>query len=242
MMPFLFKHELLNPVLWTLIIEIIFYIFIAVIIAFKLWKYILHIITLVLALCLFTNGEGLNGVIPRFTPFFMAGMLFYFLQIKFAAKWKLYLLLFFSLVCSLQGMKYLAAELRPLYTEPHAYHTSVIWALVIAVFAGFLFIIEKKWNLPDHPAYQTLGDISYPLYLFHIYWLGLYWYFRDTIQPQLLLGSLIMLMLITSWFINVYIEKPFGKLVKKIVTHVLSFKQGMPIKLGLEKVRNNESI
>lgn len=222
MLPFIFKHDLINPVFWTLIIEFIFYTFIAGIIYFKLWRYILSIITIVLVTCIFSNQEGDLGIIPKYAPFFMAGMLLYFIQVPYSNKWKLYSLYALALLSSMWGMKYLASELRPSYSEPHAYHTSIIVGLVIALFAGFLLIIEKRINLRDHQAYTILGDLSYPLYLFHIYWLGVYWYFRNSVQPQILLGVLIILMVITSWIIHAYLEKPFGRAVKRTLSYMVA--------------------
>ena len=226
LMPFLFHEEYLNPVFWTLIIELIFYGFIALIIAFRLWKFITPLIAVILMVCIMNAKTGESAALARYMPFFIAGMLLYFIQVHYTKMWILYALLALSLFSSLRGMKFLAAELRPSYTEPHAYHTSVIWALVILMFVGFLFIILKKLNLPNHPVYRILGNCSYPLYLFHLYWLPLYWYFRDTVQAQVLLIGLIVSMILVSWMINVYVELPFARLVRKTLSSMLFFNFG----------------
>lgn len=209
---------LINPVFWTLIMELFLYTFIALLIIFRLWKYILPILTVILVICVFTVKDGYLAVIPRFIPYFIAGILFYLIQVKFAAKWKLYSVLALSLFCSLRGITYLADELRVAYTGQHTYYTWVMWILITLLFAGFFWMINNSLNLPDHPIYQIIGDLSYAFYLFHLYWLGIYWYFRDSIQPQLLLLALLILMIISSWLLNLFIEKPFGKFVKKILT------------------------
>ncbi len=215
MMPFLFDYAFLSPVFWTLIIELIFYIFLGFIIVFKLWKNVLPVIVIVLLYCIFSTETG--NAIVRFMPFFIAGMLFYFIDVKYDTKWKLYTLLAVTLFASLQGMKYLADELRPEYIGNNGYHVEIIWILVILSFIGFHYLIIKKPNLPNHPIYQVLGNSSYPMYLFHLYWLPIYWYFRNMIQPQILLLMVTILIFLSSWLINILIEKPFALWVRSMI-------------------------
>lgn len=208
--PMFFGYPLMNPVFHTLVIELFFYIFIALIIYLKLWNRLLIIITGMILFCLANLFAPALPVHILITPF-IGGILFYLISVKYNQTWKLYALLSANFICALFGGKHLTIQLQALNKEPNAINIWVIMLMVTLVYLTFLLIALKKFNINYHPVFKFLGEIAYPFYLFHIYFLCFYWYFSGKIPADLLLFGIFLATILTSWFMNKFIEKPLSK-------------------------------
>lgn len=221
-MPSVFGYEMLNPVFHTLLLEMVFYFFIAFLIGFKLWNRIMAIISLLLVYCIyaaFKQVVHVNFVILPFT----AGMLFYFIYSKYGSRWKLYTLLLINFSCQLAMSQPLEKQFAVFYKESGIVNMWVIAALIGFMYLIFLLISLQKLHLKSTKLYQTLGEIAYPFYLFHIYFLCFYWFFRDKIQADLLLFLLLLATTLTSLIINKLIEKPLSILTANILNAIFKF-------------------
>jgi len=222
MVPMAFGYPMINPVFHTLMTELAFYMLIAVIIVFKLWNRILVVISIMLALCianiLFLDLPAYIMVLP-----FLAGMLFYLIQVRPANAWRLYVLLAINFTCAIIGTKPLADQLDTYSKEPHSHHVWAFVLILIVIYAVFLLVALKKINIKGNRFYQFLGEIAYPFYLFHIYFLCFYWYFRDRVQADLLLYGILLVIILTSWALNVWIEKPLSKLASYTLTAITNY-------------------
>ncbi|ACU04228.1 acyltransferase family protein [Pedobacter heparinus] len=222
MVPMIFGYPLMNPVFHTLVIELFFYIFIALIIYFKLWNKLLIVIA---GLTLFSLA---NLFLPAFpvhiivTPF-VAGILFYLISVQYSSARKLYSLLFANFICALFGANHLAIQLQALSKEPNTINVWVITLMVILIYLIFLLISVKKLNIKSNAFFTFLGEIAYPFYLFHIYFLCFYWYFSDKIQADLLLFGILLSAILVSWFLNKFIEKPFNKAFSLVLYTFIDF-------------------
>jgi len=217
MIPSIFGYQMINPVFHTLAIELFFYIFIGLIIAFKLWNRIIQIIAILLLYCIFAAFQqvvSLNFVILPFT----AGMLFFFISVNYSEKRKLYFLLALNFFCQIAISRPLQQQLGKFYKEPDIVSLWGIVIIICVIYGVFMLIAKKKLHVNGRPFYQTLGEIAYPFYLFHIYFLCFYWYCRDMIQPDLLLFLLFIAITFASWVINKIIEKPISKIAYKMLT------------------------
>lgn len=216
MMPQVFKYEMINPAFHTLLTELCFYFFIAFIILFKLWDKILIVFALILAYCL-ACSQDLTISLHIFIPPFIAGMLFYFIKIKYKKAWMLYTLLAINYLCTLTTGRVLVIILDDYYKDPHALSIWTMSAIITFIYILFYFTVIVKPVIKDSKFTRTLGEIAYPFYLFHLYFLYLYWYFSKNIQPDLLVMTILGLILVISWAINIWVEKPLSRLASHIL-------------------------
>jgi peptidoglycan/LPS O-acetylase OafA/YrhL len=218
MMPQAFGYEMINPVYYTLLVELIFYFLIAFIIIFKLWDKILIVITTLIIICLVYNLKGtisLNVVFPSF----IAGMLLYLIKLKYKNMLMLHGLLVLNWLSLLAGCSISAKSLDSFYKTTNALNIWVVFSIATVLHVVFYVITVKKPFLIKHTRFtQLLGEIAYPFYLFHVYFLFPYWYFRDALQPGILLLVILIAVLLASWVINVFIEKPFSKLTSWVLS------------------------
>jgi len=221
MFPGVFGFPFLNPVFHTMAIELCFYVFIMFILGFKLWNKILVIFTIVLVLCYINYFLAPAVQLYTLAAYFMGGMLFYFIFSKKYTQWKVYVLLAFNFSLSLLSCQATAAARSASYQQFNIVVNPWILVIIVTViYLLFLLISLRKLNIPGYLLFQRLGEITYPFYLSHLYFLGIYWYFRNTIQPDLLLIFILILVLITAWTINVTIEKPLSRFATYIITTV----------------------
>jgi len=216
MMPQVFKYEMINPVYYTLLIELVFYFFIAFIILFKLWDKILIVLSVILAYCL-AYSQDITASLHIFIPPFLAGMLFYFIKIKYKTVWKLYALLAVNYFCTLTSGRFLVLTLSQYYKNPDALNVWTMTIIITCIYGLLYLITIARPVIKDSKFTRVLGEIAYPFYLFHVYFLFWYWYFSKTMQPDVLLLAILAVVLLVSWGVNVWIEKPLSKLTSHIL-------------------------
>jgi peptidoglycan/LPS O-acetylase OafA/YrhL len=207
---------MINPAFHTLLTELGFYFFIAFIILFKLWDKILAVFVVILGYCL-AYSQDISLSLHIFIPPFIAGMLFYFIKIKYKKSWMLYTLLAVNYFCTLTTGRVLVAMLNDYYKNPHALSVWTMSAIITFIYVLFYFTTIVKPVIKDSKLTRTLGEIAYPFYLFHLYFLFWYWYFSKTVQPDLLVLAILAVVLVVSWGINVWVEKPLSRLASHIL-------------------------
>lgn len=216
MIPSVFGYAMINPVFHTLLIELVFYFFIATIIIFKWWNKIITVISVMLILSvasLFKEDMPVHIII---TPF-LGGMIFYLISINYASKLKLYSLLSVNFFCALMSARPLAQQLDVFYKVAGSHNVWIMMFIITLIYISFLLISLKTITIRSRPSLQLLGEIAYPFYLFHIYFLCFYYYFRNSIQADLLLYGILLAAIVSSWLINILIEKPCSKLASKVL-------------------------
>jgi peptidoglycan/LPS O-acetylase OafA/YrhL len=216
----IFGQPMINPVFHTLIVELLFYFFIGITIYFKLWNRILTVIAIMFGLCIINSFFADQGL-QTFFPAFAAGMLFYFLKIGYGKKWIIFILLLIAIAISVYTGKVLSLDIERLYNDNIQFKLPVYMTVIVVVFILFYFISRGKIHIKNYPLFQILGEIAYPFYLFHIYFLVFYWYFRDKVQADLLLFGIAIAITLVSWVLNVYVEKPLSKLTAKTLTKII---------------------
>lgn len=214
MVPQLFGSPMINPVFHTLLIELVFYCFIALIIIFKLWNRILIILSALLALCAYGLFQLGLAYFLLIIPF-VAGMLFYMISVDYASKLKLYALLAVSFLCLFMSTQVQVTQFNLFYKGITIIDPWVLKGIVTAVYVVFLLISTRILQISGHRIYQILGEIAYPFYLFHIYFLCFYWFFRNKIQPDVLLFGILFTAIFSSWIINTMVEKPLSNLASR---------------------------
>ena len=223
MVPTAFRTVMINPVFWSLLEEVHFYLIISLIITFKLWPKVLSVISIWIGIYAFQlllgwgrSDEQIGILVPKHSLYFIAGILFYLLQCKQFTQWKVTVLLIVTFLLTIPVARNLADFTNRFYTGPHM--VSFFGYIIInsTIFAIFWLIAEKRFSIKSNKIIMKLGDLTYPFYLIHLYGLGLYWYLRDKVQSQLLLLIILVLASGASYLINRFYEKPLTRFIKKL--------------------------
>lgn len=218
----------LDGVYWTLKVELVFYLVIALLIICKGFRHLVPVLAGWLAYCLYfgpvASGRPLSFLLfPRFAPFFIAGMLFYLLQTSQAAPWKLYTLLLASYVASLWSTQVVLTETATVYQQP--FSLPVAYAAVTVFFGVFLLVIHRRLRVGHAGWLAWAGALTYPIYLLHhntgyvaLQRLG------GLVPKYVLLPALLLALFGLAYLLHVYVErrysKPLAQLLQKWFAHV----------------------
>ncbi|QDA61828.1 acyltransferase family protein [Hymenobacter jejuensis] len=204
---------------WTLSVEIAFYFLISLLIAYHLFDALIPLLTGWLlysgiAPYLPSGAPFTKILVLSYAPLFAAGMLFYMLQHRQAATWKLYLLLAISLVLAIRNTNLDLVGVIAHHHDPFSH--SVVTAIIASFFLVFLLIVWRVIDLQRFTWLSTLGNLTYPLYLLH-HNLGylLLQHFGGKINPYVLLVSITLLMIIAAGLVHVLVEKKYSKRLGK---------------------------
>ncbi|MFE7608076.1 acyltransferase family protein [Streptomyces celluloflavus] len=204
-----------DPVHWTLFVELKFYLIVAVVVLFGVTY------RNCLILCgVWTAAAALAPVLktplltafamPQYAPFFIAGIAFYLMR-RHRPNAVLWAIVILQLLLAQRYIPYrlatsvgkAAAEALP--TWPARVVIITAFALVGAIALGACDRIRWKWL-------TTAGALTYPLYLIHLnIGMTLIHHFRNRIPAPVLVASVTALMLLTAWLIHRLIERPLGK-------------------------------
>lgn len=218
----IFGAPLISPVFYTLVAQILFYVFIALVIALRLWKWALPVIGLLLIYCAFCALDRDMGM-QNFFPSYATGILIYFIRNKIFNKWILYLLLALSMGITLMTGKIIALDMQDLFRDHITFHFEIFCVIVVCIHIIFFMATAKNTGIKNNRLTRALGELSYPFYLFHIYFLVFYWYLSDKVQADLLLFGLLFVILLASWILNVFVEKPLSKLANYVLQTFAGF-------------------
>jgi peptidoglycan/LPS O-acetylase OafA/YrhL len=206
MVPDVFGYKRIDGAYWSLLPEIMFYICVAGLIVINKVQDV-RLLSIVWLLLMF--GSLFMDIMPlrilfnlKFGYLFLIGINFY--EIKFK-KPSFYNHLIIT-GCILMGL---------LKTENNI--KQILLITIVIVF--YLFVYDKLNWLKTKPLI-FLGKISYPLYLIHqfIGYLIIYFLINSGIHnPVVLLLAPIIILIIVSFILTDFIEKPLVKALKKII-------------------------
>jgi len=210
--------ENIDPVYWTLQVELKFYFWVLLILLFKQIKRIEIFIFawLVVALLeIYHVGHDFThfALVPEWAPYFSAGALFYLIKVEGFTPKRIGLLILaylLSLYFALEG----AEERSQLYAIE--FSPAITLTLITLFYTIFTLIILEKTTRLNSRRFALLGATTYPLYLIHQK-LGQIAYvtFGDSINKYLLLFLMTASMIILAYFLHRYFEARFGKRLKK---------------------------
>ncbi|MFF4606823.1 acyltransferase family protein [Streptomyces sp. NPDC001339] len=204
-----------DPVYWTLFVELKFYLIMAVVMLFGVTY------RNCLILCgVWTAAAALAPVLktplltafamPQYAPFFIAGIAFY-LMYRHRSNAVLWAIVILQLLLAQRYIDYrLAVNLGKdavdaLPTWPARLIIITAFALIGAIALGAFDRIQWKWL-------TTAGALTYPLYLIHLnIGMTLIHHYRNSVPAPVLVTSVTALMLVAAWLIHRLIERPFGK-------------------------------
>lgn len=219
MLQSLLGYTNLDTSYWSLGYEIVFYFLIAIALGWRLFK---HLDVLLACWLLYSAvaGPGSTNVLaslllPKYSPYFISGMLFFLLQNELGHR---------KLQVGMLGFAFLLA-FRNVWIDTNSlssfFNTSlsaiVTLSILVCFYLIFWLLITRRLNLSRFPWLSTLGAITYPLYLFHGN-IG-FVVFRQTmaINKYVVLVSLLLAMLLVSYGVHRLIEKKGSKLLGSVV-------------------------
>jgi peptidoglycan/LPS O-acetylase OafA/YrhL len=219
----------IDGVYWTLTIELMFYIFIAMLVGFKLLPH-LNVVCLLWMIYVAAVGPtpGVETplyffLIGQYAPYFIAGMLFYLIQNKQGKRWQLYSLLFFAYVLALRQSK---GEMGALSLAVHEHMSGLVAMVASTVFFGiFYLVITRTINLQKAKWLSIPGSLTYPLYVIHaVIGYIVFQRFGDSVNKYILLVLLLLAMIAIAWLIHILVERklsyPLGQAVNRLLTRL----------------------
>lgn len=207
-----------DGVYWFLLVMLKFYFLIALLIIFRLKRFYKYVAGIWLLLSIATTVWQIPKIgfflIPEYSPFLAAGMIFYAAREEGWGAFKAAIVLaslFFSI--------YLIGLDLPGFEKKYSSDISlaVVISSVIGIYLFMLFVSVNKRviNLPK--VFIIFGACTYPLYLIHqnIGYM-LFNYFGAEINKYALLGSVCALMFLISFVVVKHLDPFIVKVMKKI--------------------------
>lgn len=163
MMPDLFNYaDPLDGTYWTLFVEMKFYLVIFLLLLFKKFKDIEPLAIILSVLMLFTPLVVDSHV--TWIPNFIAGVIFYKIYKEGLTNWRIFALcttLLSSLIFTFNRIPYLSEG----YGVP--FNMTTIALYILSFYIIFLLISLNKFKIPNNKYVNTLGLLTYPVYLLH---------------------------------------------------------------------------
>ena len=197
----------IDPVYWTLQVEIKFYFWIGVILFLRKIEHIELFIMIwlcfsVLEMFHFAHQITHFILIPEWAPYFCAGALLFRIRVNGFTRQRT-LMLFIAYVLSIYFAIQGAEERTILYKT---YFSPVVTSFIISFFyLLFILVISKSIKQISSPTLAIIGALTYPLYLIHNV-LGeiVFSNLSGIMNKYLLLALVVALMLMISTMINRY--------------------------------------
>ncbi|WEB42895.1 acyltransferase [Streptomyces yunnanensis] len=203
-----------DPVYWTLFVELKFYLIMVVVVLFGVTYrnclILCGVWTAAAALAPVMNTPLLTAfAMPQYAPFFIAGIAFYLMR-RFRPNAILWAIVILQLLLAQRYIDYrLATNLGraavdALPTWPARFLIIAAFAVVGAIALGAFDRIQWKWL-------TTAGALTYPLYVIHMnIGMTLIHHYRNRIPAPVLVASVVALMLVAAWLIHRFVERPLG--------------------------------
>jgi peptidoglycan/LPS O-acetylase OafA/YrhL len=223
----------IDPVYWTLWVELTFYLLFGVVV----WRGLTYgrlvlfcgVWTVASLFALHLDNETVTMFVsPTYSPYFIAGIAFY-LMYRFRPT---------PLLWGIVGISWLLCTSYALNTElgvlpwdswhPRALAVfavvTAIFVLVAVVALGWTSGIRWRWL-------STAGAMTFPLYLIHhVIGLLVLHRFRDALPPWAMIVVIASGMIALAYLFQRFVERPFGRWVRKALAS-----DSMSLKAPLEK-------
>ncbi len=206
-----------DGVYWTLLIELVFYALIFIVLFFNKLAYIEFLLAMWLAIIiinLFFTLPTLGQLFffPEWGTYFISGSLLYLIYLK-GLDITRGLLLFSAYILTLYFAVLEAQELERFYKL--SFSTLIPIVIISFFYLVFFLIAFNKTQRLRSKKLQTLGALTYPLYLIHAT-IGfiIYNHFGNTVNRYVLLTAVILLMIVSAWVIHTFAEKPMAQFLQ----------------------------
>ncbi|MFF2578552.1 acyltransferase family protein [Streptomyces goshikiensis] len=211
----------IDPVYWTLWTELRFYLLFGIVAALGVtYRRVVVFCAVWLLMSVLAPHSGIDLIqlmaMPDAAPFFVAGVVM-FLMHRFGTKPELWLLLGLSWLLAQNQLPNLMKTAEGSVKHQLSWGIclaviTVFYLLVLGVALGRLRFFNRKWL-------TTAGALTFPLYLLHE---ELGWEIIRRLHTDVaawpLLGGILAVMLIASWLVHRFIERPSAKAMKKWLT------------------------
>jgi len=228
----LFDQPYLDPVYWTLVVEMKFYALIWLLIVTRQVKRVELFLTLWLILAFvatfITVPHWLNSLlIPMWASLFAGGCYLYLIRSRGANLRRL-----ITFTASVALSMYWSLQYQGVYTHSTSLSTQlIVLAIVLAMNAAFLLVALRKWALPPARVWLWLGCLTYPLYLTHATAGHLVWTRlggNEWARMWLVLGLVLLVSLVLAIVVERRVCRAFHKLLDRAAQRMLG-------KLGLRE-------
>ncbi len=245
MFQFYFKIPNLDGPYWTMIIEMLFYIFMVIIFQFKLLKYLNSIGVILTILIVLTTHFQIDNIwvrrlfygvpILQFWPLFFAGILFYKIIKKNINQTRHYGMIMLCLISQIILFDYSGRSKGFIDFWEYAFMLIFYFSLFILFVNGRLKFIISKPSL-------FLGKISFSLYLIHqMISIGyIIPFLTNRVNFNFWFSSAIALFcsIGLATFITYFIEVPYSrKMKKKLYTTMYKNNNGLSAKTKVSKYK-----
>lgn len=204
-----FNVENIDGVYWTLQAELKFYgcvfllMYAGIFDKHKIWLSIWLGLT---TLFLITGQPFFLGwfISPTYSPYFIAGVAFYFIHREGNNIFNLFILIGALLLSSIVSFTQPSSFLSDAIFKDKLVAVTLIWMFFIL----FYCLVHGKINLKERRVYIVMGGMTYPLYLIHGFaGRTIIDYFRYSYSDVFIVSMTILFMLFVSWMIHVSFEK-----------------------------------
>lgn len=214
----LFGIEYVDGVYWTLWVELKFYFWIFLILAFRRLDRVQVIlggwaVASVLLAALGTPNVARSLLMPEWSSYFVAGAIFFLIRTEGASASRI-LLVAVAYALSIHYSMLRMAEYASIY---HTEFSAVVVVCVITSFYGiFALMASEKLTWINRRQMMFLGVLTYPLYLIHQnVGFMIFNAYGTEVNKHVLLVVTIGLMCAVSYAIHQYCEKPLAGLLKR---------------------------
>ena len=214
-----------DPVYWTLAIEMQFYALVAVVLVFKKIEKAQLFLTIWLLATIVLDVHQSKWLrfflIAQYAPFFIGGAVAFIIWsrgITLARLGLMVLAFLLSVYHSLLDIHHLVKA----YNTPYCNH--VVIGIVTVFFCVMLLIATRYTGWFGNQNWSPIGVLTYPLYLIH-YVVGMIILNRlsPLANPHVILWGTVLAMLAVSWVVHIYVEQKIAGHLKKALGITFDF-------------------
>ncbi|WP_414154086.1 acyltransferase family protein [Pseudomonas sp. BNK-43-a] len=204
---------------WSLFVELKFYFIIAAVLLFKKTRHLENILCAWLffsGVCELSGWEGARkSFITDYASYFVAGANFYWIWAEGSNR-RRQLTTLVCLALSLHHSLQFGVLLESVYQTQ--FNSLAIAFTIIVFYAAMQLVAQRKTGWVGTHNWAPVGALTYPLYLLHqTVGFIIFNTFYPAWNNHLLLWATVAGMLIASWVIQRFLEKPISRQLKKIM-------------------------
>ncbi len=203
----------IDGVYWTLTIELKFYAMVVLVLLLRqihrAEAFLAAWLAVSIALIFFPSYRLREILIVDYSPYFVAGAVCFLI---YKRGWSLNRLamIMVSLTLAIYGALRSLAIIEKMYSTP--FDGALIAAIICSFFVVMALIASRKLTIVTKRNWTLVGTLTYPLYLIHqnigYMMLG---YAHTRVNSYVALFTVIGLMLLASYAVHRFVEKPFAK-------------------------------